>query len=379
MIKPKLDILSFEPENRRLRRQFLQLPFRLHRDDPNWVPPLMIDQRGIFNRKRNNFYRHGEALFLLALENGQAVGRLAVLCNQGSQAGFEQDAAHFYLYETERNPEITKRMFDIGTSWAKEHGLKRLLGPKGMSPLDGLGLLVRGFDHRPAFGMPYNPPFYPDLLTEYGFQNIREIESGYLNPQIFSMPEKVFRAAELVQERKGFRVLQLHSRKDLREAIHLLGKMYNGALTGTDGNVALSDEDLDTITGGLLWIAQPELIKLILKDEQPVGFLLAYPDISAGLQATRGRIFPFGWIRLLWEKSHTSWIDINGAGIIAEYRGMAATALLFAELFRSVTASGQFKHAEVIQIGVENERMRRELQGMGIDFYKTHGLFELEI
>ncbi len=141
----------------------------------------------------------------------------------------------------------------------------------------------------------------------------------------------------------------------------------------------LSDEDIATITRGLLWIAQPELIKLILKGDQPVGFLLAYPDISAGLQATRGRVFPFGWIRLLWEKSHSPWIDINGAGIIAEYRGMAATALLFAELFHSVTASGQFDHAEVIQIGVENERMRRELQGMGIDFYKTHALFELQI
>ena len=374
-----LKIVPFAPENTHLRSQFMRLPFRLYRDDPNWVPPLMMDLRRVFNRKQNSFYQHGEVQFLLALENGRPVGRLAVLYNKSAQPDFEQDTANFYLYETSSNPQITKRLFDTGIEWARAHGLKHIIGPKGMSPLDGLGMLVRGFEHRPAFGIAYNPEYYPKFLMDYGFRQTGEIGSGYLDSHNINLPDKVFKAAELVQERKGFRVLQLHSRKDLRNAMTLLGEMYNGALQGTEGNVPLSNEDLSTITQGLLWIAQPELIKLILKDDQPVGFLLAYPDISAGLQATGGRVFPFGWVRLLWEKYHTRWVNINGAGIVAEYRGMAATALLFAELYRSVTGSGQFSHAEVVQIGDENERMRRELQGIGIEFYKTHALFELDI
>ncbi len=331
--------------------------------------------RMAFNRRRNGFYRHGETRFFLAVEDSRPVGRLMMLHNKDNPT----PCAHFYYFESENKPEIAQRLFDAGADWARERGLLSIFGPKGMTPLDGLGMLVRGFEHRATFGMPFNPPYYPAFLKECGFTQVREAESGFLDPAQFILPEKVQKAAEIIQNRKGFRVLKLSSRKDLRKAVLMLGELYNAALVGTEGNSPLSTHDLHTMTTGLLWIAQPELIKLIFKGDQPVGFLIAYPDIAKGLQATRGRILPFGWIRLLWEKHHSDWIDINGAGIAAEYRGLAATALLFSEMYQSVTASGQFRHGEVIQIGTENEKMRAELRGMGIEFYKSHALFEMEI
>lgn len=374
-----MKILSFEPENKTLRKLFIQLPFRLYQGDPNWVPPLMMDMRLAFDRRRHGFYRHGDVQCFLAVDHQRPVGRLMMLHNRATQSDDSSQTAHFYYFESEDDPEITHQLFSAGIDWARARGLHKIFGPKGMTPLDGLGMLVRGFEHRATFGMPYNPAYYPVFLKEFGFTQVREAESGYLDPEKFILPEKVHRAAQIIQERKGFRVLNLSSRKDLRKAVDFLGDMYNAALIGTEGNSPLSDQDLRSMTNGLLWIAQPELIKLIFKDDQPVGFLLAYPDVARGLQATRGRIFPFGWIRLLWDKYHSDWIDINGAGIAAEYRGMAATALLFSEMHKSVTSSGQFKHGEVIQIGMENERMRAELRGMGIDFYKSHALFEMEI
>lgn len=357
----------------------MRLPFQLYQDNPNWTPPLMMDMRLAFNRRRHGFYRHGDVQCFLAVDHQRPIGRLMMLHNRADQPGDSLQTAQFYYFESEDDPEITRQLFSAGADWARTRGLQRIFGPKGMTPLDGLGILVRGFEHRAIFGMPYNPPYYPAFLKEFGFTQVREAESGYLDPAQFILPEKVHRAAQIIQERKGFRVLKLSSRNDLRKALHFLGDMYNAALIGTEGNTPLSDQDLRSMTNGLLWIAQPELIKLIFKDDQPVGFLLAYPDIARGLQATRGRVFPFGWIRLLWEKHHSDWIDINGAGIAAEYRGMAATALLFSEMYQSVTSSGQFKHGEVIQIGMENERMRAELRGMGIDFYKSHAMFEMEI
>lgn len=374
-----MKILAFEPENKPLRRQFIQLPFQLYQGNPNWVPPLMMDMRLAFDRRRHGFYRHGDVQFLLAVDQQRPVGRLMMLHNRAIQSGDSSQTAHFYYFEAENNPEIARQLFSAGLDWARERGLRKIFGPKGMTPLDGLGMLVCGFEHRAAFGMPYNPPYYPAFLQECGFTQVREAESGFLDPAHFILPEKVHRAAEIIQERKGFHVLNLSTRNDLRKAVRYLGEMYNAALTGTEGNSPLSDQDLRSMTSGLLWIAQPQLIKLIFKDDRPVGFLLAYPDITKGLQATRGRIFPFGWIRLLWEKRHSEWIDINGAGIAAEYRGMAATALLFSEMYKSVTVSDQFKYGEVIQIGMENERMQAELRGMGIDFYKSHALFEMEI
>lgn len=125
----------------------------------------------------------------------------------------------------------------------------------------------------------------------------------------------------------------------------------------------------------ILWFADPNLIKVLMKDEQPVGFLLAYPDISRALQATKGKLRPFGWLRILWELKTTLWININGAGIIEEYRGMGGTAVLFDEMAKSVL-EGRYQYAHLVQIGTENERMQRELSSFGINFCIAHMMYE---
>jgi hypothetical protein len=106
--------------------------------------------------------------------------------------------------------------------------------------------------------------------------------------------------------------------------------------------------------------------------ERPVGFLLAYPDISGALQKTRGRVFPLGWITILRELHKTDWININGAGMIEEFRGLGGMAILYSEMFKSVTENPRYRHAEVVQIGMENEKMQREMENFGVEFYKMH-------
>ena len=154
--------------------------------------------------------------------------------------------------------------------------------------------------------------------------------------------------------------------------------LYNNSLGGTQGNVPLTDEEAKTLADQLLWFADPNLIKIIYKENEPVGFLFAYPDISAALQRTGGRLWPFGWIDMLLELKRTKWVNINGAGIIEKYRGLGGTALLFSEMCRSIQA-GQFEHADLVQIGVANQPMQRELRDLGVDFYKAHCLYTRDL
>jgi hypothetical protein len=154
--------------------------------------------------------------------------------------------------------------------------------------------------------------------------------------------------------------------------------LYNGSLVGTSGNAPLTDEEVKEMANQILWFANPRLIKILYKGEQPVGFLLAYPDISAAIQRTNGRLWPLGWISLLHEFKKTNWININGAGIVAEYRGMGGTALLFNEMAESVR-EGPYEHADLVQIGLENEKMQREISAIGIDFYKLHCIYQRNI
>jgi hypothetical protein len=125
----------------------------------------------------------------------------------------------------------------------------------------------------------------------------------------------------------------------------------------------------------MLRFADPRLIKIIMKDDDIAGFLFAYPDISAAQQRVRGRLFPLGWIYLLREMRRTQWVNINGMGIVKEHRGAGGTALLFSEMQKSIVQQG-FAHADLVQIGSENDPMLRELRSLGVDFYKTHCLYE---
>jgi hypothetical protein len=373
-----MNITQINLVNKKQVRDFLTLPPHIYADIPQWVPPLEMDDRIRLDSQRYPFYQHSQAGFFLAYEGARVVGRLAVLDNRLYNEYNHEETAFFYLFECENNPAASQGLFDSAFEWARSRGLTKIIGPKGFTVLDGFGLLVKGFEHRPAFGLPYNPPYYAELIEATGFQPERDALSGYLSTDI-QFPERIHKLAERIALRRGLRVARFRTRNDLREFIPKLKELYNSALRGTANNAPLTDAEVKMMANQLLWFADPRLLKIVYKvedprkgKEEPVGFLMAYPDISAALQRTKGKIFPFGWIPLLREFKRTDWLNINGAGLLPEYRGSGGTAILYSELFKSVMETGQFKHAEVIQIGMENENMLRDLGNFGVDFYKIH-------
>jgi hypothetical protein len=364
--------------NKKHVRDFIALPFSIYRDTPQWVPPLQMDERFRLDPKRNPFYKHSLAAFFLAYEGTCPIGRLAVLDNRHYNDFNKEAIAFFYLFECEDNNDAARALFNSAFDWAHARGLTRIVGPKGFTPLDGFGLLVKGFEHRPAFGLPYNPAYYVDLIEAQGFQPNGEAVSGYLDANI-QFPERIHQLAERLAQRRGLRIARSNNRAELRALIPHIKELYNASLEGTTGNTPLTDEEVSALANQILWLADPRLIKLVMKDDKAVGFMFAYPDVSAALQKTRGRLFPFGWLTLLRELKRTDWLNINGAGLLSEYRGSGGTAILYSEMFKSVRESGQFRHAEVVQIGVENEAMQREMENFGIDFYKMHRVYQREI
>jgi hypothetical protein len=158
-----------------------------------------------------------------------------------------------------------------------------------------------------------------------------------------------------------------------------LCKRSIGSLGDAGTNIPITDEEVEALGEQLIWIADPKLIKVVMKGEQPVGFVLSYPDISAAIQKVRGKLLPFGWIAALLERKRTDWLNFNGAGLLEKYRGLGGTAILFSEIYKSASESGQFQHAEIVQIRTENENMLREMRNFGIDFYKTHRFYKKDL
>jgi hypothetical protein len=387
-----MEIIRLDLTNKRQVRDFLDLPFRIYRNIPQWVPPLAMDERARLDTKRYPFYKHSVAAFFLAYENDQAIGRLAVLDNRIYNEHNHEKTAFFYLFECEENPEAARGLFNAACDWARSRGLNKLIGPRGFTTLDGSGMLVKGFEHRPAFGLPYNPAYYPALIEAQGFTSAGDNVSGYLGAQT-RFPERIHELSRRIQQRRGLTIARFRTRRELRAALSQFKALYNGALAGSEGGTPITDEEVKALADQMLWFADPKLIKIVMKvvdlhkavedprtgSEQPVGFLLAYPDLSAALQKTKGRLFPFGWLILLHELRTTDWININGAGLIEEYRGLGGTAILFSEMAKSVLENPRYRHAEVVQIGLENDKMQREMANFGIDFYKMHRGYAKEL
>ena len=369
-----MNIIQIDTTDRRQAKLFLDLPFRIYRDCPPWVPPLEPDARRMLDRRRHPFYRHSDAAFFLAVKGDRAVGRIAVLDNHNYNLFNHEQTAFFYLFECEEDREAAQALFNAAFEWARTRGLNKIAGPRGFSVFDGYGLLVKGFEHRPAFGLPYNLAYYPALVEAVGFEVVGDIVSGYLNTRA-PFPERVHQVAELVQRRRGLRVVRFRTRSDLRALVPRLGELYNNSLSGTTGNVPLAEDEVKTLADQMLWFADPRLIKIVMKDDDPVGFLFAYPDISAAVQRCKGRLFPVGWLDCWLELRRTKWVNLNGAGILEKYRGLGGTALLFSEMHKSVVEGG-FQHADIVQVGLENDKMQRELRDLGIDFYKTHRVYQ---
>lgn len=369
-----MDIIRLDTTSRRDVRRFLDFPFQLYRNVPQWVPPFASDASRMLDRRKHPFYQHSDADFFLALKADRVVGRLAILENKRYNDFNQTRTALFYLFEAENDPTIARGLFDAAIDWARARGLTEINGPKGFTALDGMGLLVKGFEHRPALGIAYNLDYYAGLLEDLGFEGTGDIVSGYLDAHNLHFPEKIHQVAELVQKRRGLRIVRFKTRRDLQQIIEPLKKMYNDSLGGTVGNVPLTNDEVNTIAQQLLLFADPKLIKIVMKDDELAGFLFAYPDVSAAVQRTKGKLFPFGWLDLWLELKRTKWININGAGIVEKYRGGGGTALLFSEMEKSVVEGG-FAHADLVQIGADNDKMQREVAALGIDFYKTHRMY----
>jgi GNAT superfamily N-acetyltransferase len=374
-----LTIKNIDLRDGRQVRQFLRLPFRLYRDHPLWVPPILLDARTQLNPAKHPFYEHSQADFLMAVRDGEPVGRLALLENRPYNRHHDVRQGQFYLFECVEDFAVAEALFGEALVWARRRGLTQLVGPKGFGALDGYGMLVQGFEFRPAMTMMnYNPPYYPQYLERLGFRKEVDFVSCYLGVHTFKLPQRVHRIAERSMRRSGLSVRRFRSKKELRAWAQRIGQAYHRAFLNNWEYYPLSEREIAFLTDSLLTVADPRLIKIITHDEEAVGFLFAFPDVSAAIQRSRGRLLPFGILDLLLEFKRTQWVALNGAGILPEFQGRGGNAVLYAEMENTIRQAG-FRHADLTQVAESAVQMRRDLENVGGVPYKNHRVFIREV
>jgi GNAT superfamily N-acetyltransferase len=355
-------------------RHFVDFPFKLYATSRQWSPPLVSNVKLALDRKRHPFYQHSDAAFYLAEEDGDAVGRIAVLDNRRYNEYTGRNAAFFYYFDVVNNEAAARGLFDAAAAWAAGRGLEVLLGPKGLLRSDPLGLLVEGYEYVAALSMPYNYPYYTQLVRDAGLDKDMDYLSGYLVSDQ-TLPERMYRLADRVKARRGFWVKSFRSKRELRAWIPKIQTVNNEAFTDVWGYYPVGDAEIQMIGDQMLALADPGLIKLVMQEDRIAGFALIFPDVTRALQATRGRLWPFGWIRILRAIQTTDRLCGNGIGLLPRYQGLGASMLLYLELAKAVRARGA-THCEIAQVMETNIKSLGDMNTVGVTWHKRHRLYQ---
>lgn len=354
------------------RQLFVDLPHRLHRHQPRWVPAMRGDEMRALHF-RHPFYRHSEAAFFVAEQSGTVQGRIGVFEHRPANAFHQTKAAHFGYFEASDDPEVAAVLFDAARSWARQRELTSLKGPKGLLPSDGHGILVEGFDLDPVLGVGWHPPYYDRLITSSGLAPAVDYLSGHLDVS-HQVPDAVFTAADSALAEGGYEVKTFGSKRSLKPWIHRLGQMYNDAMSGNWEFTPVDDVEIDAMAAQFLPIADPRLVVLLMHGDEVAGYLLILPDVSQAIRASQGRLLPSGWLRLLREVKRTRRVCILAMGLTPHHRGMGANLILYAALARGALKY-DFTSAEVVQVEETNLPMMKNLARLGVPWTKRHRMY----
>ncbi|HET9915283.1 MAG TPA: hypothetical protein VFQ13_25560, partial [Anaerolineales bacterium] len=260
-----LTIEKVDTDNKSQIKRFVDVPYRLYKNCPQWVPPLYIDAYLPLNRKKHPFFEHSEADFFLAVRDGEVVGRICAGINRLFNECHQVKKAQFYFFDAVNDLEVARCLFDTAVAWAKERGMDTIIGPKGLSPFDGYGILVEGFEHRQMMTMMnYNYDYYPKLVEALGFEKEVDFVSCYLPSHAFQIPERIERIAKHALERGNLWVKQFKSKRELVQWAPRIGYAYNKAFIENWEYYPFTEGDVMYAVNNVFMIANPRMIKLIM-------------------------------------------------------------------------------------------------------------------
>lgn len=368
-------IEKVDTDNKRQVSDFVQFHYDLYRDCPQWVPPFIIDVKMMLNRKKHPFYEHSTADFFVAKRDGKIVGRIAAMENIPFNQYHKTKDAEFYLFDCIDDQEVADKLFEAVFDWAKNRGLDKIVGPKGLSAFDGYGIQVEGFEHHQIMNMMnYNYDYYPRLVESLGFEKEVDFVSCYIPGDKFTLDPRINEIARRVVERGTFKVQQFKNKKELIAWADRIGEAYNNTFVQNWEYYPFSKKEIKFITDTIIQVANPKLIKIITCGDKVVGFLLAFPDISKAMRRAQGKLNPISIIDMLIEMNKTDWVSLNGMGILPEYQGRGGNALLYSEMEKTIKGFN-FAHADLTQVAETTKQMRKDLENVGGKAYKNHRVY----
>jgi GNAT superfamily N-acetyltransferase len=369
------DIAIQPVETRSQQQRFIRLPWRIYADDPCWMPPVIMSQQELLGFRKHPFYERSKSQSFLATRGGRDVGRITAIVNAGHIDRYKEQRGFFGFFECDEDTAASRALFQAAGDWLHAQGMTCIRGPANPTLNYECGLLIEGFDTPPFFMMTHNRPWYAQLVEDAGFGKIEDMFAfwgetsmlGGLDPKLVTMVEGV-------KERFGVTIRPLDRRRfadEVRTFLHI----YNESLGGTWGFVPLTSGEIDHMAASLKYLIEPELTLVAEVDGKPVGAVFCLLDYNPRIKAIDGRLFPFGFLRLLWNKKAIKRLRAISTNVVPEYQAWGIGLVLMNGLYERFMKWG-LREVEFSWVLESNYLSRRTLERGGALVTKKYRMYQ---
>ena len=354
--------------------RFIDVPWRIDAvaGDPHWVPPLRIAVQAALD-PRHPFWRENRRELWIAYHDGKPAGRIAAILNNEHLRHWRDGAGFWGFFETVDAREVSGALLTAAEEWLRAQGCTTAIGPVSPSPHYEMGILIEGFHEPPYLMLAYNPPYYPALIAAAGYEKAVDLHAYRMPVDSVQLEGKIERVAAALA-RRGLTLRTTERRHFDRDAA-IIRRLYNASMEGQWGFTPLSEPEFATFAEDLQRIVDPDLVLIAESHGEPVGFLLALPNLNeAFIHIRNGRLLPFGLLKLLWHRRHIRGVRVILTGMLPEWQHRGAGSLLYREITRRARAKG-YVTSEISWVLEDNVLMNRSVRVLGGTVAKRYRVY----
>lgn len=327
-------------KSRRLLKKFIRFPYKLYKNCDNYVPALEGDEFATFNPKKNGAYEFSTAECYLAYKEGKVVGRVAAIINFKANELWNENVVRFGWIDFVEDKDVVAALIETVAAFGKRHGCDTMKGPFGFTDMDKEGLLVEGYQHLSPFTCLYNYPYYDTLLKQYGLEKDEDWIQRKLKID-HQLPE-VYKFTEVVEKRFGLRIARTKNTRELCKQYGMsIFHMYNDSFAPLFQFSPLTDRQIKSYLKTYVPILDIRFVAVCVNEkDEPVGFAFCVPTLSKAVKKSGGKLFPFGFLRILWALKHNDTLEALIIGVLPEYQGKGAAMLLLKYIHENCIKAG---------------------------------------
>ena len=364
------------------RKAFVDLAWQVYKDDPAWIPPLKDEVHGLLDPARNPWFGHGRAALWLAERDGAVVGRISAQVDDLVQVHMQPGTGQWGMFEA-LDGETAAALIATAEQWLRDQGMTSALGPISISIWDEPGLLIDGFDQSPMVMMGHHRPEYRAWIEAAGYAKAKDLYTYELDIRIDMIPvvDRLIKAGE-----KNPRICVRHVDKSrFAEEAAIILNLLNDAWSDNWGFVPLTEAEIAYAGKKLKPIIYEDLVRIAEYDGRPVAFMITIPDVNELIRDLDGRLFPFGWAKLLWRlrNPRTKRVRVPLMGVAKSIQGSRLAGqlafMLIEHIRRASVGTYGVTHGEFGWILEDNQGMMSIAQLPGARINHTYRIFEKKL